>query len=64
VKRQKLKVLTTPLVVSGIRHQSLMLFTAAAWPPFPDSIDSTDAAAARAPVVSGSRTHFHENSER
>jgi hypothetical protein len=42
------------IAVSGIRRRSLMLFSAAVWPPFPDYRFSTDAAAQRAPAVSGS----------
>jgi hypothetical protein len=53
VKRQQLKVWTT-LAVGVIRHQSLVLFTAAGRPPFTDSIDSVNDAARRAPVASGS----------
>lgn len=57
MKRQQLKVWTTSFVVSVIRHQSLVLFTAAGWPPFTDSIDSANDAAQRAPVASGLMTN-------
>jgi hypothetical protein len=63
VKRQQLKVWTTPFVVSVIRHRSLVLFTAAGWPRFVDSIESIDStdsandAAQCAQVASGPMTN-------
>ena len=60
MKRQQLKVWTTPFVVSVIRHRSLVLFTAAGWSRFSDSADSIDSAndaAQCAPVMSGLMTN-------
>ncbi|MGH3373537.1 MAG: hypothetical protein ACRDP6_02235 [Actinoallomurus sp.] len=55
MKRQQLKVWTTSFVVSVIRHQSLVLFTAAGWSRFSDSAND---AAQCAPVTSGLMTNF------